>query len=94
MGASYEVDAISQLMMTFELYFWLLVLQTKVPLVLSFGQYLHEAGRLQGRAFSSHFTQICDLKLSNLATCCFMKDYTYITLVHIPLVVSMYTIRT
>ena len=47
-----------QLMLTFELKFRLLVLQKKVPLLLSFGQYLHEAGRLQGRVKAS-FSSFC-----------------------------------
>ena len=40
-------------MSIFELSLWLLVLQMKLPLVLSLGQYLHEDGRLQGRVTAS-----------------------------------------
>ena len=45
-------------MLTIEVSFWLLVLQIKLPLVYSLGQYLHIVGRLQGCTTTS-FSPVC-----------------------------------
>ena len=51
-------------MFNIELNFWQLVLQIKVPLVFSLGQYLQVDGRLQGRR-SDSFSLFCFVLVDN-----------------------------